>query len=77
MLSCRAVHPGGRLGPHPGRRQGSLEIARHHVFPRQGHYTHDWQLRPQYPEPDLTEDQIGDLLQFDREALCRCAAAGR
>jgi FMN phosphatase YigB (HAD superfamily) len=33
------------------------------VFPRQGHYAHDAELVSRYPEPDITVERIGDLLE--------------
>ena len=33
------------------------------VFPRQGHYADDAELVARYPAPDLTVEQIGDLLE--------------
>lgn len=42
------------------------------VFPRQGHYAHDPQVRT-YPAPDVTIARIGDLLGYDLAALLRGA----
>jgi hypothetical protein len=42
------------------------------VFPRQGHYAHDPQVRT-YPPPDVTIARIGDLLGYDLAALLRAA----
>jgi hypothetical protein len=39
------------------------------VFPRQGHYAHDPQVLANYPPADVTIDRIGDLLNYDLEAL--------
>jgi FMN phosphatase YigB (HAD superfamily) len=39
------------------------------VFPRQGHYAHDPQVLATYPPADVTIDRIGDLLNYDLEAL--------
>jgi FMN phosphatase YigB (HAD superfamily) len=39
------------------------------VFPRQGHYAHDPQVLTTYPPVDVTIDRIGDLLNYDLEAL--------
>ena len=46
------------------------------VFPRQGHYAHDPEIRARYPAADLTVERIGDLLHFDLPTL-RDAARGR
>jgi haloacid dehalogenase-like hydrolase len=39
------------------------------VFPRQGQYAHDPRALAQFPPADLTIERIGDLLEFDRDAL--------
>lgn len=39
------------------------------VFPRQGHYAHDPQVLANYPPADVTIDRIGDLLNYDLEAI--------
>ena len=39
------------------------------VFPRQGHYALDPKIVAAYPPADITIDRIGDLVNFDREAL--------
>jgi FMN phosphatase YigB (HAD superfamily) len=39
------------------------------VFPRQGHYALDEKEIAKYPQPDLTIDRIGALLDYDRDAL--------
>jgi FMN phosphatase YigB (HAD superfamily) len=44
------------------------------VFPRQGHYALDPQVLTNYPPPDLSIGRIGELLNYDLQALL--AAAG-
>ncbi len=44
------------------------------VFPRQGHYARDRQVLAKYPPADLSIERIGDLLNYDLQALL---AAGR
>jgi FMN phosphatase YigB (HAD superfamily) len=39
------------------------------VFPRQGHYARDAQALAAYPPADITIERIGDLLQYDMDAL--------
>jgi phosphoglycolate phosphatase-like HAD superfamily hydrolase len=39
------------------------------IFPRQGHYALDEKEIAKYPQPDLTIDRIGALLDYDRDAL--------
>jgi FMN phosphatase YigB (HAD superfamily) len=39
------------------------------VFPRQGQYAHDPRALAQFPPADLAIERIGDLLEFDRDAL--------
>ncbi len=39
------------------------------VFPRQGHYALNAKLVAQFPEPDITIERIGDLLDYDLEQL--------
>ncbi len=39
------------------------------VFPRQGHYALDAQEISKYPKADMTIERIGDLLDFDFEAM--------
>jgi len=39
------------------------------VFPRQGHYAHDPKVMTDFPPPDVTIERIGDLLNYDLEAL--------
>jgi FMN phosphatase YigB (HAD superfamily) len=45
------------------------------VFPRQGHYAHDPAETAKYPPPDLTIERIGDLLNYDLQALLKAAPA--
>ena len=35
------------------------------VFPRQGIYAHDPQIAAEFPQPDVTIERIGDLLDYD------------
>ncbi len=46
------------------------------VFPRQGHYALDPDVR-RYPSPDITVERIGDLAGFELPALLEAARAGR
>ncbi len=46
------------------------------VFPCQGHYAHDPDILAAYPHPDVTVDRIGDLLQYDPDALLIISRAG-
>src|SRR5262245_29869552 len=39
------------------------------VFPRQGQYAHDPRALAQFPPADLTIERIGDLLEYDCDAL--------
>jgi FMN phosphatase YigB (HAD superfamily) len=39
------------------------------VFPRQGHYARDPEALARYPPADATVERIGDLLEYDLEAL--------
>jgi FMN phosphatase YigB (HAD superfamily) len=41
------------------------------VFPRQGHYALDAVEVARYPEPDITLDRIGDLVNYDLRSLTR------
>jgi FMN phosphatase YigB (HAD superfamily) len=41
------------------------------VFPQQGHYAHDPQVLATYPPANITIDRLGDLLNYDLEALSR------
>ena len=40
------------------------------IFVRQGHYAHDPRELAQYAPADFSVERIGDLLAFDRAALC-------
>jgi hypothetical protein len=46
------------------------------VFPRQGHYAHDPTLLADYPPADVTIERIGELLDYDLEALLDAANHG-
>ena len=39
------------------------------VFPRQGHYAHDPEVLANYPPADIAVERIGDLLDYDLDAL--------
>jgi hypothetical protein len=39
------------------------------VFPRQGHYALDPKIVAAYPPADITINRIGELLNFDLDAL--------
>ena len=39
------------------------------VFPRQGHYAHDQENLTKFPPADLTVERIGELLDYDLQAL--------
>ena len=43
------------------------------VFPRQGHYAQDVKTVQSYPEPDVTLERIGQLLDYDLKALLDAA----
>ena len=43
------------------------------VFPRQGHYALDVAETARYPPPDLTIEQIGDLVEHDLDGLVAAA----
>jgi FMN phosphatase YigB (HAD superfamily) len=43
------------------------------VFPRQGHYALDPHNNAIYPPADVTLDDIGDLLRYDKDALLSAA----
>ncbi len=45
------------------------------VFPRQGHYAHDVESVAKYPAPDITIERIGDLVEYDLQALLGAARA--
>ena len=44
------------------------------VFPRQGHYALDQVELAKYPQPDISIERIGDLLNYDLSALNKKAA---
>jgi hypothetical protein len=46
------------------------------VFPRQGHYAHDPTLLADHPPADVTIERIGELLDYDLEALLDAANHG-
>lgn len=39
------------------------------VFPRQGHYAKDPKILAEYPAADITIERIGDLLEYDLQAI--------
>ncbi len=39
------------------------------VFPKQGHYAHDPEVLKKFPPADISLERIGDLLNYDLEAL--------
>jgi FMN phosphatase YigB (HAD superfamily) len=41
------------------------------IFPRQGHYALDEELVSEYPAPDVTVEQIGDLLDLEGQRSSR------
>jgi FMN phosphatase YigB (HAD superfamily) len=41
------------------------------VFPRQGHYAHDPMVLAKYPPADVSIERIGDLLDYDLQALLK------
>jgi FMN phosphatase YigB (HAD superfamily) len=43
------------------------------VFPRQGHYAFDPEILATYPPADITLERIGDLMNFDRDAILQAA----
>jgi FMN phosphatase YigB (HAD superfamily) len=45
------------------------------IFPRQGHYATDPKEVAKYPQPDITIERIGDLLDLDLEAMIKAPAA--
>ncbi len=47
------------------------------MFPRQGHYAHDEKEVAKYPAPDVTVERIGDLVNYDLQALLVGGAATR
>jgi len=46
------------------------------VFPRQGHYANDTTVLVEYPAADLSIDSIGELAEYDADALRRAASKG-
>jgi len=44
------------------------------VFVRQGHYAHDAQVVAKYPPADVSLERIGELLNYDLDALSAAAA---
>ena len=46
------------------------------VFPNQGHYAHDPEIRKAYPSADISVERIGDLLDYDLPAVL-AASRGR
>jgi FMN phosphatase YigB (HAD superfamily) len=47
------------------------------VFPRQGHYAHDPHVLATYPPADIAVERIGDLLDYDLDALLAAAHGAR
>jgi FMN phosphatase YigB (HAD superfamily) len=43
------------------------------VFPRQGHYAFDPEVLATYPPADITLERIGDLMNYDRDAILQAA----
>jgi hypothetical protein len=43
------------------------------VFPRQGQYAHDPKILASHPTPDLTVEQIADVLSYDLPTLLAAA----
>jgi FMN phosphatase YigB (HAD superfamily) len=43
------------------------------VFPRQGHYARDPETLKEYPPADVTVERVGDLLEYDLDALLGAA----
>ena len=46
------------------------------VFPRQGHYAHNSEILAKYPPADISIERIGDLLDYDLDALLAAARDG-
>ena len=44
------------------------------IFPRQGHYALDPKIVSQYPPADLTVERVGDVLNFDLDAILKAAS---
>jgi FMN phosphatase YigB (HAD superfamily) len=47
------------------------------VFPRQGHYAVDPKIVAKYPPADVTVERIGDLVNYDLQALLSAALGGK
>jgi FMN phosphatase YigB (HAD superfamily) len=47
------------------------------IFPRQGHYAHDPEVLAAYPPADIVVERIGDLLDYDLDALLAAARDAR
>jgi len=47
------------------------------VFPRQGHYALDPQILASYPPADVTVERVGELMNYDAQALVAASAAAR
>ena len=47
------------------------------VFPRQGHYAHDPTVLATYPPADIAVERIGDLLDYDLDALLAAVHGAR
>jgi len=45
------------------------------VFPRQGHYANDPDIRKQYPAADVILNRIGELLEYDGATLIAASRA--
>lgn len=46
------------------------------VFPHQGHYAHNSEILAKYPPADISIERIGDLLDYDLDALLAAARDG-
>jgi len=44
------------------------------VFPRQGHYALDPQILASYPPADVTVERVGELMNYDAQALVAASA---
>jgi len=47
------------------------------VFPRQGHYALDPQILASYPPADVIVERVGELMNYDAQALVAASAAAR
>ncbi len=47
------------------------------VFPRQGHYALDPQILASYPPADVTVERVGELMNYDAQALVAASATAR